>query len=222
MIRALALALAALAALPAAGPAVAAPFVPPAGCVPLASVQHRLCEVSLYWRCGGQPGYVQATATADGLGWVTVRDGAGQWLEMRHLPSGFALRTQMPPADPSDHRALLDTGSDSYLYTMASDPEGGSVTYRGTNRVIGPAEIAGRPVTEIAFDYRTEDASGAVEGVFAGTAYLFGPDRLSIYATWARTDGADGRDALPVEILTEGQPGFMDATPRHDCGGEVS
>ena len=191
----------------------------PQGCVPLASVQHRECQVSLYWRCGEAEGYTSASAGPDGLNWITRRGPTGQWQQMEHGPSGFAFVLE-EARDPSDHGAVLARGVDAYDYTMVGPNGASELTYKGTNEDAGNARIGDQEVRVVAYDYQLSDQDGPVRRM-QGRAYFWGHLPISISGSWEASDGGASL-AEPVEIFTEGEPGFMEMAPRYDCGDQIS
>ena len=202
-----------------AGTASAEVLTLPQGCTPIASVQHRGCQVSLFWECAGDEGYVTASADESGLLWATQRASTGQWTEMVHMPSGSGY-VLGDARDPSDHRAIAADGQDAFDYTMVGTDGAMSLTYVGTNTNEGPGEIDGAPVIAVVYDYDLSGPEGPIRRM-QGRAYLWSDRLISISGSWISSDGASA-EVDPVEILTKGEPGFMDATPRYDCGEEMS
>ncbi len=191
----------------------------PDGCTPIASVQHRGCQVSLFWECVGDAGYVTASADESGMLWATQRAASGQWTEMIHMPSGSGY-VLGEVRDPSDHAAIAADGSDAYDYTMDSPNGATSLTYTGTNTNVGPTDVDGEPVIAVTYDYVMSGPDGPIRQM-QGRAYLWSDALISISGSWQSSDGASA-DVDPVEILTQGEAGFMDLTPRYDCGEELS
>lgn len=210
----------ALLALLAACPAAAEVLVLPATCSPILSVQHRECVVTIYWECDGEDGYSSADVTQDGIGWITVRGAGGQWLRMTYLPTNFTYLPGDTP-DPSDHRIVLSEGADTYVYTMTSGDGLYSETYTGTNTLGDAVTIDGEDLRAVRYDYIVTDPAGTPVRALTGTAYFWGERPISIPGPW-QGDHAMSSAAEPVEILTEGEPGFMDTTPKYDCGEEMS
>ncbi len=202
-----------------AAPAVAEVLVLPARCSPLLSVQHRECTVTLYWECKDEEGYSSADLTEDGINWITLRDPGGQWLRMTHLPTNFTFLPGDTP-DPSDHRIVLSEGTDAYAYTMVSGDGQFAESYSGTNTLGATVTIDGETLREVSYDYIVTDAAGAEVRALTGTAYFWGDRPISIPGAW-QGSGMEGT-AEPVEILTEGDPGFMEMTPEYDCGEVIS
>lgn len=209
-----------------AGSAAAGDFSPPSGCTATLTVQSRGCSVEHIWTCEGEAPGLQwrGELDADGLTYVGQIDAEAQWLQSYFLVSGERELLIEPAQDPASFSTLMETGLDTYDFTLD--------TQQGAQRVVGFDQIAERGVLidgevldRTVYSVRKTDDSGNVIYAAEGSEY--------VSATYGRffsgigtVTGAGGRevdyDNRPVKFIHPGEPGFLSDTPLYGCDGTAA
>lgn len=211
------------AAIAAAAPVAALEaFAPPQGCSGTLTVQHHACLVTHIWTC---------EADAPGEKWMSVMNSDGpvrvykvdddfQWLET-YSPSGTE-RLLRPSADPASLSELLETGVDTYDFTVTK--EGGSERIVGTDRLIGTEVIIDEePLLETVYSSDQVDIDGNIIESSEGHQFVSTRHRLFLFGrSWDRSNPDQVHDATPIEFIYPGEPGFFSTHPKFDCGSILS
>lgn len=209
-----------------AGSAAAGNFTPPTGCTATLTVQSRGCSVEHIWICEDEAPGLQwrGELDADGLTYVGQIDAEAQWLQSYFLESGESELLIEPAQDPASFSTLMETGLDTYDFTLD--------TQQGAQRVVGFDRIAERGVVidgevldRTVYSVRKTDASGAVVYAAEGSEYVSATYGRFFSGTGTVT-GLQGReityDSRPVKFLQPGEPGFLSDTPLYGCDGTAA
>ena len=221
MIRALALAL----LLPAAA-AAQSPVNLPAGCEAYVTIQKRSCVVTHNFTCDGDPAGHQRRVdyTEEGMIYMGRIDAETQWIESFHIRADVIERLAPDPADPASLTDLLQTGRDTWDFQTVSEPPAITV-YRGHDELTGnQIVIDGVTLEETVFDVIASDPSGAELWRVTGSEFVHRDWRIFLSGVRVVTTPSEQfeTDGRPVEFIFPGEPGFLSATPRHDCGNVMS
>ena len=221
-----AMALASAVAAACALPAAAQRLDPPAGCTAFLTVQSKGCAVAHYWRCEQGPEGASWAASYDEDGPVSLSlyDREFQWLDSQYVADASREYLVAPAEDPASLSALLETGHDTYDFTIREESVRGVTDVRH----VGYDELTGRTVTI--------DGVTLLETVFASTAtnaetgdeiysvvgqqYVHPEERLFFlgrdsFSQNGRTTTSDGS---PLRFHFPGDPGFGRMTPAFECG----
>lgn len=213
----------ALGGIAAPGGAAGQHFLPPEGCSPFLTVQHRSCMVSLFWTCAAAPEGTVWEAAFDALGPMSVvtYDAEFQWLDS-HYPGGTREILVLPSRDPISLSELLETGADNFdielLTNEGMKPE--------ILRVVGADRLTGEEVTidgvrlqRMLFSNTTFAADGTVIGSGEGTQFFSPEFRVFFFDEDSLTD-ADGQTDYvntPVRFIRPGEDGFGATVPTEEC-----
>lgn len=221
MIRALAL----LALLPV--DALAAGFVPPAGCETWMTVQARQCRVSNYYRCSADAAGDQWRMDADQQGpfFFSRINSEAEWVESFGMERGSGQTLAPKRKDPASFSDLVANGLDRYDFML--DHEDGMQSHvTGHDRLTGNTRtIDGITLQETEFDFTERNEAGAIIRRSRGREYInaewrnffSGPSEFQDESgNWLPIDGS------PVEFIFPGEPGFAASQPIFDCDAVLS
>ncbi|MEJ6393339.1 hypothetical protein V8J82_08745 [Gymnodinialimonas sp. 2305UL16-5] len=203
-------------------------FQVPDGCSAFLTVQSRSCLVSHMWRCAGEPdgSHWRATLDQDGAFYLNYTDAEFRWLYSVNLRSGSQDTLIEPEDDPASLTELLETGSDTMVFSIREESGLGTFQrdYTGFDQLTGEqVVIDGEPleVTQFAYQWETGGGPRATEGTqfvsrnwrlfFGGVETITLPSGESVEVNYS-----------PVEFAEPGEPGFLSTTPEYDCGGILS
>lgn len=198
-------------------------FYPPEGCTGTLTVQSRSCQVDNIWTCDANPGHSwRMEFQADGPSFMARIDSETQWVESYDL---FPMRRReliQPSDDPASLSELLETGIDSYDFTMRTPT--GPVRVVGFDRLTGEeVVIDDEPLLVTEFNARHETTSGTVLEL-SGHEYVSLRHRRFIAGTYEGT--SDGTafeiDQSPVDFIYPDEPGFFTKTPLYDCEASLA
>lgn len=210
-------------------PLVAQPqlFEVPAGCNAFLTVQSRGCTVNHHWRCDADPQgtHWRVSVDSDGPFHLSYTDAEFRWLQSWNLRSGGGSILIEPEQDPASLTELLDTGSDSMVFSLIVEGAAGRVQrdYTGFDSLTGDAvTIDGEQllVTEFAYQFTV----GAGQRRVQGNQFVHPEWRLFFGGIETVIDG-DERfeyDNSPMEFAQAGEAGFLSMTPVYDCGEMMS
>lgn len=212
-------------ALLAASPAAAAGFDLPDGCDPFLTVQSRGCSVSLLWRCdvASEGDFAEASFGPDGLEALVSYSSSYQWLESIYTWNRSREEYLPPAADPIDVASLLDTGIDTYDFTMRrSEPEASyDIRVTGADTLTGETtEIDGFTVDEVATRLEIIGEDGEPEYRSQGIQYFsrdLGHFFLGRETVYDENGQATDYDSTPLDIIRPGEAGFGATTPLYEC-----
>ena len=209
-----------------AGPVAAqATFSPPAGCTGVLTVQHRQCLLYNVWTCEGDPAGHRWSGrfVEGGLNAVRLIDNDSQWLARYFVDPPEVQELQQPSRDPASLTDLLETGVDSYDYTMFANGVFSERTI-GIDRLTGrEVEIDGEPLLEITFTTADIAEDGSTLSQTDGRQYVSARHRVFVVDEfWPAGRPDEVSSAPPVEFIYPGEPGFFASTPRYDCGVVMS
>lgn len=205
------------------GAAPALALSPPAGCGVALEVQYSSCLMSVTWRCDADPEGVRWTALVgeDGLHRVRRLDDEFQWLETIYYPDGRRVQLAPNPVDPASLTELLDTGYDSYDFTLSYD-DGSTLRYSGFDRLTGEETVIdGVTLLRTEFEYQAHDARGTLRGSGSGQQYVSAAHRLFLFGEMVDASGTRRLDD-PVRLIAPGESGFGASEPIYGCGGLTS
>ncbi|MBS1301802.1 hypothetical protein [Loktanella sp. SALINAS62] len=212
-----------------AGPAIAQTpdtFSLPAGCSAFVTIQSRSCAVEHHFTCDADGAGVKrrASLNEDGLVYLGSTDSESQWLNSFHPVTGHAERLESDPADPASLTELLRTGRDSYDFVTLSD-EIGPTRYVGEDRLTGEVvTIDDVTLQRTEYQITAFAPDGREMWSSAGNEFVSDDWRMFIGGTGRITVPGDSfeKNDSPVEFIFPGEPGFLSANPKHDCGVMMS
>jgi len=195
-------------------------FTMPKGCTAFLSVQQHGCIAAHYWTCeGNNPGeHWSGELNQDGLIYVGQIDNEAQWLKSYFIPRNEEKTLITPAADPASLSTLLDTGLDTYDFTLN--------TPNGLERAVGYDRIAERNVMigdevlhRTEYSIRITDAAG--EAVFEATGSEFVSSTHLRFFSGVGEVTAPGvtqtYNDSPVRFIYPGEKGFLSDEPIYDC-----
>jgi hypothetical protein len=208
-----------------AAPVAAADFALPEGCAPFLTVQSRGCSVSLLWRCDVAPDgdFSEAAFGPDGLEALTSYNRSYQWLDSVYAWDNSREEFMPPASDPIDLATLLDSGIDTYDFTMHRSETGRSYEIRvtGADVLTGETtEIDGFILDEVQTRLEIIADDGTVEYRSAGVQYFsreLGHFLLGTDSVFGEDGSTTDYDNSPVDIILPGEAGFGATTPLYEC-----
>jgi len=197
-------------------------FVLPEGCEAYVTIQSRECTVSHHFTCTGDPEGTQRRVDLgeEGLLYAGAIDAETQWISSWFPNTGHAERLEDSPADPASFSTLLATGEDSYDFVTLSD-EIGPTRYVGRDALTGVTEVIdGVTLRQTEYAIRAYGPDGTEEWRSKGNEWISEDFRMFISGTSTVTTPAEtwDSDESPVEFIFPGEPGFLSANPKYDCG----
>lgn len=208
-----------------AAPAGAADFALPDGCAAFLTVQSKGCSVTVLWRCdvSTDGSFTEASFGPDGLETLVSYSANYQWLDSVYTWDSSREAFLPPAADPIDLAALLETGIDTYDFTMRRTEPGASYDVR----VTGADALTGRTTKIDGYTFEIVDTrleitgeNGAVEYKADGQQYFsreLGHFFLGPETVFATDGSATDYDSAPIDIIRPGEPGFASSTPLYEC-----
>ncbi len=198
-------------------------FYPPEGCTAQLTIQSRSCQVDNIWTCDDTPGHSwRMEFQADGPTFMSRIDYETQWVESYHLFPTRRRELVQPSDDPASLTELLETGIDSYDFTLRTPS--GPVRVVGYDRLTGESVVIDdEPLLVTEFDARHETTSGTVLEI-KGNEYVSVKHRRFIAGQYSGTSesGAFEDDQTPVDFIYPGEPGFFTKTPLYDCEASLA
>ncbi|MEM1100779.1 MAG: hypothetical protein AAGH73_04525 [Pseudomonadota bacterium] len=196
-------------------------FPLPEGCKAFVTVQYKLCKVSHYYTCTGDPEGYQHRVDLDNEGpyFVSTIDDETQWIESRDLRAGILDRLRDGARDPASFTELTRTGRDDFDFTTGSDV-GEVIRYRGTDSLTGETVIIDDvPLLRTETFARATREDGSLVYESRGNEYVHLDWRLflggqSVTRTPERTYQDD--DA-PMSFHFPGEAGFLAWEPAFNC-----
>ena len=208
--------------------AQAAQITPPAGCEAFLTVQSRGCMVSHYWTCEGDAAgeHWRLSLDVDGPMSLSHTDREFRWLESLDLRTGLRSRLVQPEIDPASLSELLETGRDSFTFSLSVSEGDAPFTrdYSGFDALMGDTvEIDGEVLARTEFAYTETTPDGTRSTV--GNQYVSPSLRMFFGGTETLTlPGGEeiSYDASPVDFARPNEAGFLNALPLYDCGDVLS
>ena len=206
--------------------AQSATFSLPAGCTAFVTVQSKGCSVEHHFTCQGDPAGHQRRVALDeeGLTYLGTIDAETQWINSYHPFTGHSERLEDDPADPASFTELTTTGSDSYDFRTLSD-EIGTTRFVGQDRLDGRTEVIDGVTLEVTdYNITAYDEAGNEVWSASGNEYISRDWRMFLSGTGVTVVGGESfdKDDRPVEFIFPGEPGFLSANPKYDCGAMMS
>ena len=202
-------------------------FEVPAGCTGFLTVQARGCTVNHLWRCEADPAgtHWRIAIDADGPFYLSFTDTEFRWLQSWNLRSGGGAVLVEPEEDPASLTELLETGSDSMVFSLMVEGALGRVqrNYTGFDKLTGDrVTIDGQSLLMTEFTYQYDTGNGTRQ--VAGNQFVHPDWRLFFGGIETVTEGADSfeYDSSPMDFAEPGEAGFLSMTPIHDCGEMMS
>ena len=203
-------------------------FQVPPGCTAFLTVQARGCMVSHHWTCDADPPgtHWRASLDEDSPFYLSYTDSEFRWLRSWDLRSGGNSVLVEPEEDPASLSELLETGSDTMVFSTVTTSNFGTVQrdYTGFDRLTGDEVVVdGRTlaVTEFSYQYPVDGGMRRVQGnqfVHQGWLMFFGG-----IETVTEPDGETFEyNNSPMEFAEPGEPGFLTMQPIYDCGAMMS
>lgn len=198
-------------------------FAPPEGCTAQLTIQSRSCQVDNIWTCDANPGHSwRMEFQADGPTFLSRIDSETQWIESFYLFPNQRRELVQPSDDPASLTELLETGIDSYDFTLRTPS--GPVRIVGFDRLTGDSVVIdGEPLLVTEFVARHETTSGTVLEL-QGNEYVSVKHRRFVAGTYSGSgeNGAFDIDQSPVDFIYPGEPGFFSKTPLYDCEASLA
>lgn len=198
-------------------------FYPPSGCTGQLTIQSRSCQVDNIWTCDAHPGHSwRMEFQADGPTFVSRIDSETQWIESFDLFHTSRRELALPADDPASLTELLETGIDSYDFTLRTP--NGPVRVVGYDRLTGEkVVIDDEPLLVTEFSARHEGTSGTLFEL-SGNEYVSVRHRRFIAGAYSGTSAAGPfeDDQSPVDFIYPGEPGFFTKTPLYDCEASLA
>lgn len=201
-------------------------FALPAGCTAFLTVQSKACSVEHHFTCEGDPaGHQRRVAlNEEGMTYLGTIDAETQWINSFHPFTGHSERLEADPVDPASFAELIGTNRDSYDFMTLSD-EIGTTRYVGEDRLDGRTEVIDGITLDVTdYNITAYDANGKETWSARGNEYISRDWRMFLSGTGTVT--VDGetfeKDDRPVEFIFPGEPGFLSANPKYDCGAMIS
>lgn len=198
-------------------------FYPPEGCTAQLTVQTRGCQLNNIWTCEAKPGHSwRMEFQADGPTFLSRIDSETQWVESFNLFPTQRRELVQPADDPASLTELLETGIDSYDFTLRTPS--GPVRVVGFDRLTGESVVIDdEPLLVTEFTARHETTSGTTFEV-TGSEYVSVRHRRFIAGTYSGTSQGTPfeEDASPVDFIYPGEPGFFSKTPLYDCEASLA
>ncbi|OIP82830.1 MAG: hypothetical protein AUK37_08450 [Rhodobacterales bacterium CG2_30_65_12] len=212
-------------ALALATPVGAADLPLPEGCEAFLTVQSRGCSVSVLWRCDVTPkgDFTEASFGADGLEALVSYSASYQWLDSLYVWDSSREEFLPPAADPIDLATLLDTGIDTYDFTLRRSEPDQTYDIRVTGADVLTGEttmIDGYTLDLVQTRFEIINESGAVDYRSEGTQFFaraLGHFFLGAETSWSADGRATEHDNSPVDFIQPGEPGFGTTTPLYEC-----
>lgn len=203
-------------------------FQVPEGCTAFLTVQSRSCLISHHWRCEGDPdgSHWRVTLDQEGAFYLNYTDAEFRWLRAFNLRSGARDTLVEPESDPASLSDLLETGSDTMVFSIREERAEGVFRrdYTGFDRLTGATVVIDGvelEVTEFAYQWETEAGPRETEGsqfVSRDWGLFFGGLETVTTPAGEVFEG----NYSPVEFALPGEPGFLSTEPQYDCGDIMS
>ena len=201
-------------------------FALPEGCEAFVTIQSRSCSVEHHFTCAADAQGVKrrVSLSEEGMTYLGSTDAETQWLQSFHPFSNHAERLEDAPADRASLSELLASGVDTYDFTTLSD-EVGPTRYVGQDRLTGNlATIDDVTLQETEYEITAYGPTGDALWSSAGNEFVSERWRMFIGGTGRVTSAGESfeKNDSPVEFIYPGEPGFLSANPKHDCGVMMS
>ena len=207
-------------------------FAPPEGCKDYLTVQSRGCIVSHFYTCEKDKKGDQWRADYDNNGpfFLSRIDSEAQWIESYETDgsgSGLTVKETQDanPKDPASFQGLLDTGLDSFTFSLTKD-SGERSNITGFDKLTGKtAVIDGVTLQQTEYEYTQTDDKGTVMRHARGHEYISAEWHtfFSGHSEWQAQDGTwTPSDGAPISFIMPGEPGFASTTPLFECQGQMS
>jgi hypothetical protein len=209
------------------GPALAAEtFALPQGCNAFVTIQSHSCAVEHYFTCESDPDGIKRRVSLgeDGLNFVGSTDRDAQWLTSFYPFTDHREELESSPADPASLSELLAKGVDTYDFQTNSD-EIGLTRYVGEDRLTGRTVVIDDVVLQQTdYNITAYGPDGTELWSSAGNEFVNAEWRSFIGGTTTVTSPDDSfdKDDRPVQFIFPGEPGFLSANPKFDCGAVLS
>ncbi|MBW7922586.1 MAG: hypothetical protein H3C51_10865 [Rubellimicrobium sp.] len=211
-----------------AGPALAQDtFQLPEGCTAYVTEQQRSCIVSHHFTCTDDPAGWQRRVDIDesGVIYIGAIDAETRWVESLSPQSGIVEVLGDDERDPASFSTLTSTGIDTFDFTTRTDPDGIVTRFTGQDRLTGETvTISGVILERTEFSMIARDENGAEVWRAEGREFINRDWRTFFGGTRTTTMGDESWDAdtSPMAFIFPGEPGFLSASPRYDCGALLS
>lgn len=207
----------------AAAPAVAIEM--PEGCAPYLTLQDRACEVDVYLRCEGPEGVRNRIQNYSPDGLDSVEEATSDWSLLFSIdpPSRSGVVVRDGPATPLSFRVLRETGLTAFDYPIdyyVRGPVPFKTRVTGSFRLTGgETVIDGERMLNVEARMQVEMPEPIVMVETIQTGYY--SEALDAFLEGPGTMRVDDRvmkiDRGPVDLIREGEDGFLDVVPRHGC-----
>ena len=213
---------------PAAAQGVNQQFQIPDGCNGFLTVQSRSCTVSHYWTCEADPAgtHWRVALDEEGAYYLSFVDAEFRWLRSFNLRRGNNDTLIEPENDPASLSELLETGSDTMVFSIQEESAQGTFQrdYTGYDRLTGGViSIDGieLEITEFAYQWETGNGPRETEGnqfVSRDLRLFFG----GVETVTLPSGDTVEVDYSPVEFAQPGEAGYLATQPLYDCGDMMS
>jgi hypothetical protein len=196
-------------------------FPLPTGCTAYATVQHRNCQVSQHYRCGGDPEGTQWSTYLDGQGpyFSSQIDFETRWVNSADLFTGETDEIT-EETDPASFSTLLQSGRDDFDFKTRSSA-GEVRRYIGYDQLTGTkVMIGGQPLEQTTFELTAYAEDGTQLWKRAGQQFIHRDWRIFFSDREEFTNAAGDRENTidsPVEFALPGDKDFLTQDPKFDC-----
>lgn len=198
-------------------------FTPPTGCKGFLTVQTKGCQVTTYMRCDGAAHEVWGVSYDDaGPLAMQLYDDEFQWLDGFYAYSGTRDVLADAGPDPVSLSTLLDSGEDTFQFTLESTTDGKSemLHVTGRDRLTGrEVTIDGQNLLETNSALTIRGSDGKVTYRTSGSQYV--SSELRLFFLGKERSEQDGEtvsfDNSPIDFIFPGEPGFNATRPLYEC-----
>lgn len=197
-------------------------FKLPEGCDAYVTIQSRECTVSHHFTCTGDlEGHQRRVDLGEeAVLYTGMIDAEAQWISSWFPNTAHGEVLEDSPADPASFSELLATGEDTYDFRTLSD-EIGPTRYVGRDALTGATEVIdGVTLRQTEYAIVAYGPDGAEVWRSSGNEWVSEEWRMFLSGTSTIITPAEtwDSDESPVEFIFPGEPGFLSANPKYDCG----
>ncbi len=201
-------------------------FALPQGCAAFVTIQSRSCSVEHHFTCASDADGIKrrVSLAEEGMTYRGSTDSDAQWMTSYYPYPDHTETLEDAPADPASLSELLEKSVDTYDFRTLSD-EVGTTRYVGEDRLTGDVvTIDNVTLQQTAYQITAYGPDGSELWSSKGNEFVSADWRLFIGGTGTVTTPDDSyeKNDSPVEFIFPGEPGYLSAHPKFDCGAVLS